>query len=356
MRPKPSFGRWLATSFRSWSRNTFSRESLLSSFYTFLWVVPLSVMIWFYAEREELVKLPSKEFNIEARPEPTRVITFAGQGEQYKIRADLMGPHGKLEAVEQRLDSASNPLQIAFGAGLEPGPHRVSIRSLMTDSLFRSNGVSVTKLMPEELTINVDPIVSRDQVEVRVRPEVAARLETISFDRKVKVTAPQSYFAQNPNFAVYADFQNLEKGGTATETVSLVPSVPAPHVTIEPSTVVATFAVKEVTPTVIGSMPVYVTLSPGYRYSVVEITPPSIPNVNVIGSKEAIDKLATFKPYAWFDILMTDVGKEGIDPASQPDRTYNVTSLHFNLPEGVRVTNPDVDYHITFKLKARPAD
>src|SRR5438067_1295724 len=96
-RPKPSFARQCASAGRAWARSTFSRESLISSFKTFLWVAVLTPLIWIYAEREQLATLPSVQIKVQPHnADPSRVVTFGETGGNLNISvgADLAGPHG----------------------------------------------------------------------------------------------------------------------------------------------------------------------------------------------------------------------------------------------------------------------
>ena len=40
---------------RRWARNTFTRDQLASGLRSLLWVAPLTVLIWIYAEREQII-------------------------------------------------------------------------------------------------------------------------------------------------------------------------------------------------------------------------------------------------------------------------------------------------------------
>src|SRR5688572_16294126 len=46
-----------ASATRRWARDTFSREQIISSLKSLAWVAPLTVLIWIYAEREQLARL-----------------------------------------------------------------------------------------------------------------------------------------------------------------------------------------------------------------------------------------------------------------------------------------------------------
>ena len=50
---KPNARRWVAV-VRRWFRDTFSREQLVSALRSLIWVAPLTVLIWIYAESEQV--------------------------------------------------------------------------------------------------------------------------------------------------------------------------------------------------------------------------------------------------------------------------------------------------------------
>src|SRR5436305_9069569 len=43
---------------RRWVRNTFTRDQIASGLRSLLWVAPLTVLIWIYAEREQTTNAP----------------------------------------------------------------------------------------------------------------------------------------------------------------------------------------------------------------------------------------------------------------------------------------------------------
>src|SRR5947209_4597412 len=100
-RPRPSFARRLSMRTRSWARRSFARENLINGIKTMGWVIPLTILIWIYAEREQLVTA-TVTIHVEPRNgDRGRFITFdsAVGPRVMSIRADLTGPHGRVEQV-----------------------------------------------------------------------------------------------------------------------------------------------------------------------------------------------------------------------------------------------------------------
>src|SRR5688500_9862212 len=84
---------------RRWARGTFTRENLVSGAKTLAWVVPLTVLIWVYAEREQLIPEQSVPIPINVTSgDPSRVVTLLHPPDKM-ILADLEGPRSRIDAV-----------------------------------------------------------------------------------------------------------------------------------------------------------------------------------------------------------------------------------------------------------------
>src|SRR3954470_2449441 len=93
-----SLPRRTAALLRRWARETFNREQLISSLKSLLWVAPLTLLIWIYAEREQQKDQPA-QFQVEVRSgTPGQVARLADQsGSQVAmVSAMLRGPKGRL--------------------------------------------------------------------------------------------------------------------------------------------------------------------------------------------------------------------------------------------------------------------
>jgi hypothetical protein len=333
---------------RSWARDTFSRESLLSSFRTFLWVVPLTVLIWIYAEREELIPAPHYMFKVEpANNDPTRLvrITDASGG---NVVADLLAPHGRLEQAEQAL--AAGPVPIKIDNRLEPGTHKISASIIANESLFEQYGVTLSNIQPADLTITVD-LIRTISIPVQPRPEDQARLDSgYSFEpHAVQLSAPESFLSEHPKLVAWAALSNLDAPGPHTETAPIVPSAggdPQSHVKIitpnNKAEVIAKYTVrnKDVS-TTLASMPVWhdEPALPDNFWGThhVVYTQTSVSGIRVTGPEELLSKLASSPPKATFEVT--------VDPAG-PFPSSGDAKLHFVLPSGVTTTD-SVTIHYT---------
>src|SRR5947209_1061870 len=91
-RPKRSFTWRALRAIRSRLGAAFSREGLLSGVKTLAWVVPMTVVIWVYAEREQIAR-QTVLFRVEAKnSSPDRqvveLISRGPEGRNFTVRAD----------------------------------------------------------------------------------------------------------------------------------------------------------------------------------------------------------------------------------------------------------------------------
>jgi len=151
--PKRSWRRRLAHSVRSWSRVTFSRESYMASLRSLLWVVPLTVLIWIYAEREQVTTLPNVTINVAPPAVPTgRLLARFAPGTIHTIHAELKGPQSSAEEAKEILES--NTIALDLERDLSPGDHTIVIADVLNrDSRIIAKGAEVRNCVPAEVTV-----------------------------------------------------------------------------------------------------------------------------------------------------------------------------------------------------------
>jgi hypothetical protein len=328
---------------RRWARETFNREQLISSLKSLLWVAPLTLLIWIYAEREQQKDQPA-QFQVEVRSgTPGQVARLADQsGSQVAmVSAMLRGPKGRLGEVMESL-RAGVPVQITIDGGRQPGLHDVEILQLIArDPRLRDNAVSVTQCQPRTIRVEVDEV-QEQTLDVTVDPDVRRRLNAAPlFDPpQVRVSAPASAFqkAKRPLYAIATlppDLLTPGRHGPASARVT-VPGLTDPDVTLRQPNVMATVDVGESEEVYkIPSLPVYMTgtgdFSDAYHVS---YSPKFAQQVPVYGSPERIQQLKAgqlpTKPYAHLVITPADaVTGKGTRP------------LEYVLPEGITMREED---------------
>src|SRR5690349_10917249 len=162
----------MGSGFRSWFRETFSRDSLASSLRSLAWVAPLTVLIWIYAEREQVVTWAGRQVVVTVRSsDPTRVARLIGPDLQpirdTTVQADLKGPQSGIEKLRDSFGMGGGPpIDIDIDQNAPPGMHPVPAAVINNSPRFKSAGVSVSNVIPAELNVWVDTILDLPNVDV----------------------------------------------------------------------------------------------------------------------------------------------------------------------------------------------
>src|SRR3954464_14096511 len=106
-------------SYRSWRddvsaewvrfRSRLTRDNIISNLKTLAWVVPLTLLIWIWAEREQVqpakdVVVPFELTSVDAN----RVITLKGSQDSNLV-LELSGPQARLQELLNRLHGGAMP-------------------------------------------------------------------------------------------------------------------------------------------------------------------------------------------------------------------------------------------------------
>ena len=324
----------------SWVVRTFTSENVLSGLRTLAWVGPLTILIWVYAEREQVLVKPGATIPITVKStDPTRIVRLR-PGEQ-SVTADIVGPKSATERVYELLRRPGDEpaLQIDIDGRFPAGRwSTIETAQYVADNpIFKSAGVTVRDCKPRTLNILVLEITERE-VEVQAPAELTNLAAPAIFEpRTVKVRGPKSVLDDpNERLVVRADLVSraeLATPGThELAAVRLVCSIDDPAITILPSTVKAIIEVNQSDVRYrIDSMPIHIAASPLILSKSIEM-PATIANIWVIGPPEKIELLKrdAFRPKARLELSLDDVGKGQI-----------TRELLFDLPEGVKVTSED---------------
>lgn len=365
-RRRRTFAQRFGSGFQAWARDTFSRAQLVASFKSLLWVVPLTILIWIYAEREQTSQSPVL-IHIEARnSDPNRLVQLLDSEGRPRasllINAEIYGPHSRVEQVKEKLDSSS-PILIDVDPNLGQGHSAIPASILSNEPLFVRNGITLSNLLPSKIDVNIDPI-EHIELTVRVPPSVA-NLEgpPVFQPARVRLSGPRSVLqaalAQSGGIVAYAQLENYREAG-AKEIPGVpiaVPALSGPHITISPPVVSARFTVrKSDKPGTLLSVPVWARYPPGAADKYKIEYEPNVTDVQVTGPPEIIDHMndAAFepKPKAYFDVTPGDV-------AAGPDGRKREAPLRFDFGKsGLKFNSDDLQHKtITYTLTERtPGD
>jgi hypothetical protein len=349
-----------ASAVRRWARDTFSRDSLMSSLRSLMWVAPLTVLIWIYAEREQVAKVTLPPFPVEVKSaDPRKVVTVLNPPDGL-ITADVNGPRARIEAVRDALDPRVNPapLRVEVPADLAPGRHPIDAIGIARDSRLEGSGVSVTTTTPRVLDVLVQEL-AEDEAAVDVPPEVKDRLVAppAFSPAKVRVAAPREVLEaarKDGPLVAYARLDHLLDTPGAHNDVPVQVDVPfagrSPHVTVAPSTVRASATIKNATEVrrVLRGVVVWPIGAPAVlKEFEVQVSPDTLATVTVVGPEEQIRLLDAQVPLAAVRVGREDAGEES--------RRKPVEAI-LGLPDRVRVAPEDQKRQVEVKLVKKAAE
>jgi hypothetical protein len=357
----PSGGR-MTRHLRLWARQNFSRKQLLTSFRTMLWVVPLTVLIWIYAEREQQFTPPPVTIPIEITTnDPNRLVTLR-RPDQPLVMATITGPRSGVEAVIHSWDPkyGAGPVTVPIDRNLGTGDRRIDASVIGNDPRFASHGVSITSCQPAWLDVLIDPIVDM-QVDVKA-VNVPLNVGAVTFSPPtVKIRGPQKSLDEaaaagklhaEANLAHQAAFAALNPSDSTAnlKDVGLTLPIDDHNVTIVGTPVVQADVVlktgKEVT---LATVNVEVTTSADVMdHDRIEYEP-TLRDVTVIGPEDKIELLSPSNPdwakycRATFEVTSADISSQATTAAGK------TVPVEFKFPPGVQYKSgpSTINFHLT---------
>lgn len=353
--PRRSPLNYFASATRRSMRDAFSREQFFAGVKGFFWVAPLTILIWIYAEREQLSTLKGFSIPIEVRSADPRQVITVTRPYDANLTADLSGPRAQLDRVREEFGRRSDARARIEIGNVPPGPRQIEAEAVADDPRFAANGVTVENPQPRVLEVYVD-VLDDLQIDVKV-PRSVTNLTSASFDPpQVKLTAPRSVLeAATKPLVAYVDPASLEQvkepGRHEKVPVRLTIPIKDPNARLSTNTVSANLEVKRAdVETRLRSIPVWVTYAPTLDQQYKAEYETSLSNITVIGPADqirAIDEgTASKTPKATFEISGDD-----LDAIDRPKRAKVI----YDLPEGVRVKPEDAQKTVEFKLVPRDA-
>jgi len=338
-RPQPSpmnfYARILASEMRRF-RNGFTRENIAGFLKNMAWTVPLTVLIWVYAEREQEVSAPDQTIAIDVKSnDPSKVVTLEYPREKMII-CDFKGPRSNLDRFTEALPTSA-PITINLDTRQLPNQEEpiLTLEYLKENPRFKEAGITIEKCTPPTLTVYVDSLETR-KLPVEAPANIAGLRSAAFNPPMVSVTGPSRVLEQMAH--VTADISALpslnQPGPHPAEKVSLVTDSSS-SLSYSPQQVDATLTVeeKDISYTC-KNVPVWFDIQPTtadqFAISVVNNSG-FVPKVEVIGPPEEIARLQQGEgPRAVLEI--------------GPDNVHNTNPVPLRiegLPDGVRVNGPN---------------
>jgi hypothetical protein len=333
-----------------------SGEQFVNVLKTLIWVAPLTLLIWIYAEREQTVTVSGVTFPVDVRTvDPDRWVMLRSPADK-NIIVELSGPRAMVDRVRDLLQPKPDapPVLVHVDPQLATGGQELlTVAQINNHHVFRNNGITVKSAQPPYLRVDIDTYVERE-VPVRVPPDVAGLLgdQTRFAPDRVRLRAPKHLIdaadEEKTPLVVYADLGKREELRTKTG-VQKLEGVPVywsrrESVTLAPVTVTATLDIKQRdVEWTIPSVTIFKESPAKFEDAYVVDYEAQIKNVAVTGPPEQIEKLKSgeFKYRATFEVSAFD-----------PPGAALKKPLRFELPQGVQLTKEAkarTDWTVTIK-------
>ena len=342
------------------------RDKILDVMKTLVWVIPLTILLWVYAERETSAPPEKIIIPIGVRiGTPDKIVTLIDPADS-KITATITGPRTSVDRLKDKI--SQRPDYPVVVRTLEPstlaGRTQIPVSVIANDPLFTDAGISVRDISPNNLSVGVDDLVTECLPVRALKTADNLQGEMIFSPSTVKVTAPRLIFdaarAQltgAEKLAVTADISKLDNYLKDPGTHENIPGVPISfgppgdlHVKLDQATVSATFVVKErLNEYVVKSVPIWPGGPEGIQKSaaVTLKNGSTLTDITVVGTPAAIDAL-----------------KESYDRTSDdapiiawvyvtsmvPDQTV---IPHFMMPEGIHLKGKREDHPIDIQVSPK---
>jgi YbbR domain-containing protein len=337
-------------------KSAFKRERLVSVLRIMVWVVPLTILIWIWAEREQVLYPNSPNVtNVPVTIRSDRMYVEPATPGRQTVNLKISGPQEAIDGVRESLSNGNNRgLVIDLGNSVAVGdgqPVNV-VEHIQNMELFKKAGVTIEESQPGDLLVNVDQA-DRREVPVEVSPADQKKLTgpPVFSPPTVAVSGPKKLLdsAQLKVFAVLAGNSEMDVSGehdfksvpvqlpAGFERVRVAPAQVNARITVRSPN--ESFTIHDGIPIVI-SAPTSVTDS--WKISI--LPDAAISDVTVTGPPEQIDLIrkGTFFVKAALDISNDDIARP--EPKT----------LTYTLPEGVLPTEETKRRTVEFKAVKRP--
>ncbi len=195
---------------------------LIDGLKTFLWVAPLTILLWIYAEREQLARQNDLSAPIRLDCSSDRVVALVSPDEP-RVLIDMEGPRASLDDVRDKLSAGkARPLNLMVPDDYQPGREYEMpvVERLAKDDFFKSRAIAITRARPATVRIRIEKKETRN-LPVEVNPEQLGVGKATFAPTNVAVEAPASVFGVNETLAVYADISKFKEPGHYKEKVPI---------------------------------------------------------------------------------------------------------------------------------------
>lgn len=317
-----------------------------------MWVIPLTVLVWLYAEHEAIQPEQVITASVIVHSERTdRIVTPATSADRV-LSINIKGTRIRMQQVRDELTKKQG-LEIVAPAQLELGQVALpAVEAVNANPIFLQRGITVTSCTPSTLILQVDELVPAMEFRPEVPQEITSRLDGPAvFDPPaVTLSGPKRLLVGvEPPVEVIADItqQMLPKVGGEILAVPLRLKAASELIKITPPTVTARVKLRSAAVSyMINSVAVF-TVGPPALFDKYRVNFPAgsfLSRVTVVGPQDEINKISSgeFIPKALLEVTQQDAIARLPRSPSQ-----------YILPEHVTVSDEDKNRTITFELVER---
>lgn len=365
--PRPTSTRtWRDDVSAEWTRfhSSLTRDNLIAHAKTLAWVAPLTLLIWIYAEREQVAIYKDEPAPFElVNTDDSRYVSLK---QDENLLLELTGPRARVNDVLNKLRGGREPrgLQLEVPAKLDLNDETTidALPLVRSQRIFVDNGITVLSTQPPRLTIRVDEKVER---EARITlPPTRDNVDATFVPSTVKLRGPLAALqsaeqALGGQLVVHAEFSgeplrqtghyDLPAPGLPEIVLRKPPQLQDERIEIvaPPERIRASVDVRQADKQYdVRSMPITIDVTEGllekYKIEWIRPTVPALPNVTISGPPEVIDVLErpTFEPKPKARLVVTpqDVGE------------VRSKVVEYDLPDKVKVSEEDRNRTVEFRL------
>ncbi|HEV8606300.1 MAG TPA: CdaR family protein [Tepidisphaeraceae bacterium] len=333
--------------------NHVDHQSRGGAFKTFLWVAPLTALIWIYAEREQIDRA---EFRVQIKvvsKGSDKIITALTPADG--IVLDVEGPKASLNEMR---DLVSKPVEVRLDEAVGYEGDISIVEPINKSDLFTSHAVTVKAARPA-VRIKVQAKGSK-RVPVRPRPEDKLVGPPPAFEPDtVLVEGPKDTLDKidAKELVAYADLSTFasKPPGSYVDDVPIALRIPYIENVTMKDTVRAKVEISKSAPYQISAIPIVLQINSAIvtddKFKIT--APPTLRGVDVIGPADAIDSLKQFKFPAAVVLDFNDEKRFPIsDITTTRDLPVTLRPGDYRMPKDVTVLNPNRDITITITRRS----
>jgi hypothetical protein len=322
------------------------------AFKTFLWVAPLTALIWIYAEREQIDRASEVRVPFTLVSKSTDRIITVNTPNDRMISLDLQGPRASLNDLREVLSKA--PLQVYISPDVNYSGDISLVDPINKSDLFKTYAVTASAARPP-VNIKVEAKAAR-RIPVRPRPQDKFVNNPTFEPESVLVEGPKSILEgikpeELVAYADLSDFASKPPGSYVQDVrISLGSATFAEGVTMK-ETVRARVEISKSAPSPIPPIPIVLQIN-GRVLSddkfKIATTQDTLTGVEVIGPPDKVEMIKQRNFPAAVVVDMTDA--KSFDFATittTAEKPYTLKPENYRMPPGVTVNNPARDITIT---------